>query len=257
MVGSAARQSIPGPAAATTLAGESPATNDPTDPPPRIADMPVSRVTLLLLLLVVGTVLLAVHLELLTIAFHKLGLSRAQAATVLFTAIAGSFVNLPLFRMRGVPPEAVEYPPELALQRELLPPYHGVTVVSVNVGGCLVPLLLSAWLLTHSQPDPIRVLLAIGSVTLVSFLVARPVPMVGIAMPMFVAPAAALLAGAVFGGDERALTAYVAGTTGVLVGADVLRINDIRSVGVARASIGGAGTFDGIFFTGIIAALLA
>ena len=65
------------------------------------------------------------------------------------------------------------------------------------------------------------------------------------------------IAGVVFGGEERALTAYVAGTTGVLIGADLLRINDIRQLGAPSASIGGAGTFDGIFLTGIVAVLLA
>ena len=51
--------------------------------------------------------------------------------------------------------------------------------------------------------------------------------------------------------------AYISGTLGVLLGADILRLNDIRKMGVPIASIGGAGTFDGIFITGIVAVLLA
>ena len=43
----------------------------------------------------------------------------------------------------------------------------------------------------------------------------------------------------------------------MIIGADLLRINDIRQLGAPSASIGGAGTFDGIFLTGIVAVLLA
>jgi uncharacterized membrane protein len=43
----------------------------------------------------------------------------------------------------------------------------------------------------------------------------------------------------------------------VLIGADLLRFGDIRAMGAPVASIGGAGTFDGIFITGLVAVLLA
>jgi uncharacterized membrane protein len=44
---------------------------------------------------------------------------------------------------------------------------------------------------------------------------------------------------------------------GVLIGADILRLKDIREMGPPYAAIGGAGTFDGVFLTGIVAVLLA
>ena len=219
--------------------------------------MPSSPAVLLLAFLALGAMLLFVQLEVLSIAFHKLGLSRSQAATLLFSALAGSFINLPLLRLRGIPPEQVQYPPELARLRRFMPPYHGVTVVAVNVGGCIVPMLFSLYLLSQSEIALSRILLAVATLTAVSYIVARPMPGIGIGMPILVAPIAAVIAGIVFGGEERALTAYVAGTSGVLIGADLLRINDIRQLGTPAASIGGAGTFDGIFFTGIIAVLLA
>ncbi|MGH8630223.1 MAG: DUF1614 domain-containing protein [Burkholderiales bacterium] len=43
----------------------------------------------------------------------------------------------------------------------------------------------------------------------------------------------------------------------MLIGADLLRLKDIRRLGAPIASIGGAGSFDGIFVTGILAVLLA
>jgi uncharacterized membrane protein len=44
---------------------------------------------------------------------------------------------------------------------------------------------------------------------------------------------------------------------GTLLGADILHFGDIQGLGAPVASIGGAGTFDGIFVTGILAVLLA
>jgi uncharacterized membrane protein len=52
-------------------------------------------------------------------------------------------------------------------------------------------------------------------------------------------------------------TAYVAGTLGTLIGADILHLDKLRHLNAPVASIGGAGTFDGIFLTGILAVLLA
>ena len=44
---------------------------------------------------------------------------------------------------------------------------------------------------------------------------------------------------------------------GTLIGADLLNLGSIRGLGAPVASIGGAGTFDGIFLIGIVAVLIA
>jgi hypothetical protein len=49
--------------------------------------------------------------------------------------------------------------------------------------------------------------------------------------------------------EQSAPLAYVCGTLGVLLGADISRLEEIRRLGAPQASIGGAGTFDGIFNT--------
>jgi uncharacterized membrane protein len=51
--------------------------------------------------------------------------------------------------------------------------------------------------------------------------------------------------------------AYVSGSLGTLIGADLLNLDKLHGLGVPVASIGGAGTFDGIFVTGVLAVLLA
>jgi len=76
-------------------------------------------------------------------------------------------------------------------------------------------------------------------------------------MPLFVAPVAAALTAIVLDPQNSPPMAYICGTLGVLLGADLLHLKDIRKLGVPLASIGGAGTFDGIFLTGIVAVLLS
>lgn len=44
---------------------------------------------------------------------------------------------------------------------------------------------------------------------------------------------------------------------GPLIGADLLHLRDIEKIATGVASIGGAGTFDGIVLSGIVAAYLA
>jgi uncharacterized membrane protein len=99
--------------------------------------------------------------------------------------------------------------------------------------------------------------LAVALVSLVSYLFSRPIPGIGIGMPVFVAPLTAVVVALLLDATHSAPLAYIGGTLGVLIGADLLRLEAIPRLGARIASIGGAGTFDGIFLTGIVAALLA
>ncbi len=76
-------------------------------------------------------------------------------------------------------------------------------------------------------------------------------------MPIFVAPLAAAFVAAVVSWRNAAPLAYAGGCLGVLIGADLLNLDRLRGLGAPVLSIGGAGTFDGIFVTGIIVVLLA
>jgi uncharacterized membrane protein len=76
-------------------------------------------------------------------------------------------------------------------------------------------------------------------------------------MPLLLAPIAAAIIALLLNPAQSAPLAYVSGTLGVLIGADLLHLREIRKLGAAQAAIGGAGTFDGIFVTGVMAVLLA
>jgi len=98
---------------------------------------------------------------------------------------------------------------------------------------------------------------ATAAIAILSRLISRPIPGLGVVMPILVPPLAAAAVALLLNSAQSAPLAYIAGTLGVIIGADLLRLNDIRRLGTPLASIGGAGTFDGIFITGIVAVLLA
>ena len=91
--------------------------------------------------------------------------------------------------------------------------------------------------------------------------VARPIQGLGIAVPGLVAPLATVLGAWLLYpetlSDLKAPSVYIASTMGTLIGADLLRLKDIPQLGAPVASIGGAGTFDAIFLSGVIAVLLS
>ena len=130
-------------------------------------------------------------------------------------------------------------------------------MIAINVGGALIPILFSLYLFLSQSLPLFTVLLAIAIVAAISYGFSRPIAGLGIGMPIFIAPLTAAVIALMLAPDNSPPLAYICGTMGVLIGADLLRLKDIPKLGAPIASIGGAGTFDGIFFTGIIAVLLA
>jgi uncharacterized membrane protein len=215
-----------------------------------------SRQKILLFLFAVVFLVAFIQVGLLSIAFYKLGLSPNAAYTLLIASLFGSVINLPLFRLRSQrPPGAPPPPPPIF---PLLPASHSSShiLVAVNTGGCLIPIAFSLYLLNQTPVTVLEAVQAISFVALISYLFSRPIHGLGIGMPILVAPLSAALIAIGLNPEGSAPLAYIGGTMGVLIGADLLRLNDIRRMGPPVAAIGGAGTFDGIFITGIVAVLL-
>jgi uncharacterized membrane protein len=82
------------------------------------------------------------------------------------------------------------------------------------------------------------------------------VPDVGITMPPLVPAGAAALCGLLLAPEWAPPIAFMAGVLGPLIGADFLHLDDIADLGTGMASLGGAGTFDGIVLSGLVATLL-
>ena len=210
------------------------------------------------LLIVIFLLLVAwIEVRALRLAYMHIGFGPRAAVLLLLASLGGSYLNIPVtrlaahhivsgrevafFGMHYVIPVVVEWPG---------------TIIAVNVGGAVIPGLLSFYLLARNELW-IRGLLATAGVAVVCYILAEPVPGLGIALPVFVPPASAAIVALLLSRRYAAPLAYIGGSLGTLIGADLLNLDKVRGLGAPVASIGGAGTFDGIFLTGILAALLA
>ena len=227
--------------------------------------MPRSRTNFFPLALpfIVGLFLLVValivffELGLIKYAYEKIGIDRRYVFTLLMGSLLGSYINIPVGEFseeRMLTDEVVSF----FGMRYMIPAAHRrlKTVIAINFGGAVIPVLLSAYLI-FKHGMLLRALLAVAVVTLVVYLTARPLRGIGIAVPTFVPPCVAAGTALFLSPASAPVIAYIAGTLGTLIGADLLNLRKIRGLGAPIASIGGAGTFDGIFLAGIIAVLLA
>ena len=199
-----------------------------------------------------------IEIQVIDRAFTLAGLPPGVAFAALVMSLIGSYINIPIMRLEGggavheaevVSYYGVRYRPPVRL-------WEGSTMLAVNVGGAVVPVLSVIYLLAH-QPEIIgRAAIATTIVVLVVNRSARPIRGLGIATPMFIPPIVAALAGYILGADHASAVAYISGVLGTLIGADIANIGKLSDMGAPVASIGGAGTFDGIFLTGIVAVLL-
>lgn len=218
---------------------------------------PLALPFLLALILVVLLVLALIEINVLDYAYHKLGIHHRYVVTVLLLSLVGGFINIPVaeipaqhvvsggevtyFGMRYVIPFVEDWPR---------------TVIAINVGGALVPLLLSLYLLVHNELY-LPGLIAVALVTAVVHRMAQPVEGLGIVIPMFIPPIVAAASAFVLSQQHAPALAYIAGSVGTLIGGDLLNLGQLQGLGAPVVSIGGAGTFDGVFLVGILAVLLA
>lgn len=204
---------------------------------------------LIFLILLLPFFLFILFFQVAAFSFTKLGLS-PQGAVLLFSlSLLGGFINIPVSRRQFWVEEdrffsfLFYYPPRVHKQ-----------VIAVNVGGAVIPVLFSLYLLGRTPFLPVLVAAAI--VTLVAKALSRPVPGVGISLPAFIPPLAAAAVSMFVAGENAAPVAYISGVWGTLIGADLLNLHRLREIGAYVLSIGGAGVFDGIFLVGVVAALL-
>lgn len=193
----------------------------------------------------------------------KLHLSEAAALLLVFGMLATGFVNIPIKRLsRGK--AVAHHPLSIVGLSDFWPRLQRVrqdTIIAVNVGGCLIPTglaLYELWYLsTLGQQALFGVGIAVVVNSIVCYLVTRPVPRVGIAIPGLVSPLVAAGLAFLLAPDQAPPVAFVAGVIGPLVGADLLHLRDVEKIEVGVVSIGGAGTFDGIVLSGVVAAYLS
>jgi len=208
-----------------------------------------------------GVVLILLFLDIVGVAFKTLfpTLGATGVLLLLSSSLLGSYVNIPVRRvMSRRPIIRVRYVNVFGVTYHVPIIEYGssTTLIAVNLGGAVIPALVSTYTLIRSPSSIPYALAATAFVALVTKLVSRPVPGVGIVAPSLVPPLNAALVATLLGTNPH-IVAYVAGSMGTLIGADILNFRTIPRLGSPIVSIGGAGTFDGVFFSGIIAVLLA
>ncbi len=218
---------------------------------------PLALPLILSFFLLIILLIAAIEIGAIEYAYEKIGINRRYVYGLLLLSLLGSYVNIPI----------AELPEHYVLSNQEIP-FFGMryvvpwmqnwsgTVIAVNLGGAVIPALLSVYLAEKNRvvwPSALAVLI----VTAVAHWMARPVQGVGITIPTIVPPLAATGAAFLLTERSRPAVAYIAGTLGTLIGADVSNFGRLQELGAPLVSIGGAGTFDAIFLTGIIAVLLA
>ncbi len=218
---------------------------------------PVTAPFVLLLFLVFGVLLALVQLGIIEYAYSKIGIQPRWIFLFLILSLLGSYVNIPV----------AEVPTEHLVQKDTVSDY-GIqyvvpdvrelprTIIAVNVGGALIPVALSIYLLIKNRLF-VQGLIAVAVVTVVVNRLAHPVPGVGIALTPIIPPLLAAGVSLLLSRNAAPALAYISGSLGTLIGADLLNLGIVGQLQAPVLSIGGAGTFDGVFLTGILAVLLA
>jgi uncharacterized membrane protein len=200
---------------------------------------------------------LLIAVDVASYAYARLGLDGWWLCAVLLASVLGSWFNIPIARLRG---EIVFAPIAVRVfgMTYIVPHWvqEGTKIIAVNVGGALIPTGLSVYLIAHENLGW-EALAATAFVTVVVHGFARAIPGVGIVVPTLLPCLAAVLSVWLLDVEASAAVAYVSGTLGTLIGADLLNLRHVRSLQAPVLSIGGAGTFDGIFVTGILSVVLA
>ncbi len=218
--------------------------------------MPVISLVVFFVITLIFAAMIQIHI--IEIAFAKLGLTPEITLLLLVGTLVGSGINLPLFDLRTKQSGHLVISPDQKPIWEIFQPVReGRVVIAINVGGCIIPVGLCLYFISLQLINPLNLVIALLAITALSYRISRIIPGLGVGMPLLIAPLAAAALAFVLEPAHAAHLAYVSGVLGVLIGADILRLNNIIDLGAPIAAIGGAGTFDGIFLTGIIAALLA
>ena len=210
-----------------------------------------------LLVLVFAGLIILIQLRILRYAYVKLGIGPGAAMLLLFGSLIGSYFNIPITVLPGHDVRSGEVVDFYGMRYvvPLVTSWPG-TVLAVNVGGAVIPTLMSTYLVLRYRLW-LRAAIAVVVIAGVIHTMATPVEGVGIAVPVFAPVVTTAILAFILSREYAAPLAYIGGSMGTLIGADLLNLDKIGDLGAPVASIGGAGTFDGIFLTGILAVLLA
>jgi len=217
---------------------------------------PLALPFLLLLGLLFLVVAASVQFRAIAYAYGRMGIDSKYVFGILFLSLLGSYVNIPIATLNSGPVISQSVVTSYGVPYVVPTASDGhQTILAINVGGALIPAALSLYLLVKNRLY-VRGLIAIAFVAAITQHFAQPIRGIGIGVPIFLPALAAASVAMVLAWRNPPPLAYIAGSLGTLIGADLLNLDKIAGMGAPVASIGGAGTFDGVFLSGIIAVLL-
>lgn len=219
--------------------------------------LPLTPALFSVLVFLFVVLIILIQLRILRYAYMKLGIGPGAAMLLLFGSLIGSYFNIPITILPGQLARSGQVVDFFGMQYAvpLVQQWPG-TVLAVNVGGAVIPALMSSYLMLRYQLWG-RAAIAVIAVAVIIHSMATPVQGLGIAVPVFAPVVATAIIAFLLSREYAAPLAYIGGSMGTLIGADLSNLDKIGGLGAPVASIGGAGTFDGIFLTGILAVLLA
>jgi uncharacterized membrane protein len=207
-------------------------------------------------------------------AFAKLGLTPAQGVLMFMAILVGKSVDLPVYTSERLVVVTKPRSMNFSLDEFGRPTIEEDTanevkkqVFAVNVGGVIMPLLLSITFLVmlhmEGKAEGVYGWIAFSMVMVAGgcYALAKTDPFTGLRVPLIMPALMTFLSVYFFVPQElRPVAAYVAGTMGTIIGGNLIPLMTPRirnSVGTHKVSIGGTGTFGGVFVAGILAVLLA
>lgn len=219
----------------------------------RIINLPLAAMFFILFILILVILPLII-----SGAFRMLGFSPWQTFFLFFFSLIGSVINIPVYSVKVK--KRVQMPRTGFFIDFLYPQdsfyYQNMrSTIAINLGGMIIPVLISIYLIINNFHLLWQYLVGTAILTIICYKLARPIPGVGISMPLLIPPFVAALIAILLPGSPQQAIAYVSGVNGVIIGADILNLKKTIGMGSRTLSIGGAGTFDGIFLTGIVSVL--
>ena len=200
--------------------------------------------------------------DVMLLALSKLGLSKEISIIAIFAIFIGSLINIPVKR---IPRKEILEALPLGMFgfSRIFPRFvqrRSYTIIALNVGGCIIPVLIATYEFIRISSDGLWALIAMILAVMINISVcyglARPVQGVGIVLHAFIPGLVAAVCALIFYPQFAPMIAFNAGVLGPLLGADLLNLRKISQISTGLASIGGAGTFDGIVISGLVATLL-
>jgi uncharacterized membrane protein len=227
---------------------------------------PLSLFAIVLLIALLILIIPLFILGVIGAAFTRLGFSWISALAIVFLMLFGSFVNIPVYKIRR---DMIRMPPpDSSMNGEYLqssPSPVWDTTITINLGGAVIPVAVSLYMIYQSilitgASLLFSVCAGIILVTAITYVSTRSVPGSGIQVSLLIPGLAALLSGLLLSGGtglSAAVTAFAGGIFGTLLGGNIARLFRIKELDIPSLSIGGAGTFGAVFICCILPALIA